>query len=60
MTMVEFIRNILDRISGQSAADERDARLDQVDQRIEQARRQHLRILEERQNIQRRRQFDGH
>lgn len=54
MKMVELVRNILDRISGRSAADERDARLDQVDQRIDEGRQQHLRILEERQNIQRR------
>lgn len=57
--LVEWFRTLLDRISGRSAADERDARLDQIDQRIDAGRQQHLRILEERQAIQRRRQFDA-
>lgn len=60
MTIVRWVRGVLDRISGRSAAEERDARLEQVDRRIDAARQQHLRILEERQNIQRRRQqFDA-
>lgn len=59
MTPMEWVHLWFDRISGRSAANERDARLEQVDQRIDAARQQHLRILEERQAIQRRRRFDA-
>lgn len=54
MTMGALIRGLLNRISGRPAADERDARLERVAQQVDSATRRHLRILEERQEIQRR------
>lgn len=54
MKMPRPLRELLDRISGRPAADDRDARLERVAQQIDSATRRHLRILEERQEIQRR------
>lgn len=57
MKMPRPIRELLDRIAGRPAAEERDARLERIARRVEQTDRQteqRLRLVEERQDIKRR------